>query len=563
MHCRFALVLLAALWVGLLPAQTTAQTLPQRHMVAAANPLAAEAGRDMLRRGGSAVDAAIATQMVLTLVEPQSSGIGGGAFLLHFDKTSGTIDAFDGRETAPAGISPTVFLDAAGKRKPFMEAVVGGQSVGVPGVPRLLENAHRTYGKLPWRDLFAPAITLAENGFAVSPRLHALLAREKHLKDDPAARAYFYDPSGAPWPVGHILKNGPLAETLRTIAEGGADVFYGGAIGADIVGAVAARGGAMTLKDLAGYQAKKTGAVVPPVSGLVDLHHAAADLGRHRQPADPRHARSLRFGHAGARLARGRASYLGGEPPGLRRPGAVRRGYRFCRRTGRCAVGPRLSQRPGGLDLAGLVPRPGRAGNTRTAKGRRHGRRPRRGAALDQPPLGRRRRRQCGGNDHQRRKRLWRADDGARLPAQQPAHGFSFQPEANGRPVANRVEPGKRPRSSMSPTLAFDGKGQLVLTVGSPGGSRIIGYVVETVIGVLDWKLGMQAAISLPRHVNRNGATELEAGTTLADTVDALRAKGHQVTLRPLISGLHGIRVTPQGLDGGADPRREGVAVGD
>ncbi len=532
-------------------------------MVAAANPLAAEAGRAMLRRGGSAVDAAIATQMVLTLVEPQSSGIGGGAFLLHFDKGSGTIDAFDGRETAPAAIAPTVFLDAAGKPKPFMEAVVGGQSVGVPGVPRLLEGAHRTYGKLPWKDLFQPAIALAENGFAVSPRLHALLAREKHLKDDPAAGAYFYDPAGAPWPVGHVLKNAPLAETLRAIAAQGADAFYGGAIGADIVAAVAARAGAMTLEDLAGYRAKQRAPLCrpyrvwlictmpPPTSGgIASLQILgmleAFDMGA-LAPGSPE---AVHLVSETSRLAFADRARFVADTDFVDVPvdALLERGY-LRRRAALISPDWSLGQAGPGTP----VPQKGDAFGD--------------GRAVELPSTSHLSVVDGDGNAVAMTTSVENVF-GARLMVRgfllnNQLTDFSFRPEANGRPVANRVEPGKRPRSSMSPTLVFDGKGRLVMTVGSPGGSRIIGYVVETVIGVLDWGLDMQAAISLPRHVNRNGATELEAGTPLADTVDALRAKGHQVKLRPLISGLHGIRVTPRGLDGGADPRREGVAVGD
>ncbi len=563
MLCRSSLVLLAALGAGVLSAPTLAQTLPQRHMVAAANPLAAEAGRAMLRRGGSAVDAAIATQMVLTLVEPQSSGIGGGAFLLHFDKGSGTIDAFDGRETAPAAIAATVFLDAAGKPKPFMEAVVGGQSVGVPGVPRLLEGAHRTYGKLPWKDLFQPAIALAENGFAVSPRLHALLAREKHLKDDPAAGAYFYDPAGAPWPVGHVLKNAPLAETLLAIAAQGADAFYGGAIGADIVAAVAARAGAMTLEDLAGYRAKQRAPLCrpyrvwlictmpPPTSGgIASLQILgmleAFDMGA-LAPGSPE---AVHLVSETSRLAFADRARFVADTDFVDVPvdALLERGY-LRRRAALISPDWSLGQAGPGTP----VPQKGDAFGD--------------GRAVELPSTSHLSVVDGDGNAVAMTTSVENVF-GARLMVRgfllnNQLTDFSFRPEANGRPVANRVEPGKRPRSSMSPTLVFDGKGRLVMTVGSPGGSRIIGYVVETVIGVLDWGLDMQAAISLPRHVNRNGATELEAGTPLADTVDALRAKGHQVKLRPLISGLHGIRVTPRGLDGGADPRREGVAVGD
>jgi gamma-glutamyltranspeptidase / glutathione hydrolase len=247
------------------PTGRTAKSLgtAQKYMVAAANPLAAEAGREMLRAGGSAVDAAIAVQLVLNLVEPQSSGIGGGAFLVHWsDAGRGSLSTLDGRETAPATAKPDLFIGRDGKPMPFMEAVVGGRSVGVPGTMKLLDTAHKSWGKLPWPRLFEPAIRLADEGFAISPRLNGLLGQEKYLQEDPIARAYFYQADRTPKPVGTVLKNPAYARTLRDIAAKGADAFYTGEIAADIV-ATATRHtgnpGDMTLEDLRAYKVEERG----------------------------------------------------------------------------------------------------------------------------------------------------------------------------------------------------------------------------------------------------------------------------------------------------------------
>ena len=278
-----AAALACALWALQAAAQTTAPAAPApeaatgrtakqagiatRYMVAAANPLATEAGREMLRAGGSAVDAAIAVQLVLNLVEPQSSGIGGGAFLVHWSQKDRRILTLDGREVAPAAATPDRFMKADGKPMAFYEAVVGGRSVGVPGTPRLLAEAHKRWGKLPWARLFEPAIRLAEQGFSVSPRLSGMLAQEKHLATNPAARALFFDGDGKGLAVGTVLSNAAFARTLRTLAESGADAFYAGAIAEDIVATAKAHPtnpGDITLADLAGYKVVEREAVCAP-----------------------------------------------------------------------------------------------------------------------------------------------------------------------------------------------------------------------------------------------------------------------------------------------------------
>ncbi|MCP5372175.1 MAG: gamma-glutamyltransferase [Hyphomicrobiales bacterium] len=535
-----------------------------RHMIAAANPHAAAAGLAVLRAGGSAVDAAIAAQMVLNLVEPQSSGIGGGGFLLHYAARGGAVDAYDGRETAPAAATPDLFLNPDGTPRKFFDAVVGGLSVGVPGLLRMLEMAHRDHGRLPWRDLMAPAIALAENGFAVSDRLHGLVAGDRYLKTDPAAAAYFYDTDGAPLAVGRVRRNPALAAVLRRVAEEGADAFYTGPLAADLAAAVAAapNPGRLTVADLAAYRAVKRTAVCapyrawrvcgmpPPSSGGITTLQILGLL----EPFDlaalgPGAARAVHLVAEAGRLAfADRNAYLADPdfvpPP----PGLLDRDY-LRRRSGE--IGPRAlpgKAAPGDPGRKAALPPPADDGE--------------RGLSTTHLSVV-----DGDGNAVAMTTSIENVFGSRRM-----VHGFllnnqltdfSFRPRVDGRPVANRVAAGKRPRSSMAPTLVLDGAGRLVLAVGSPGGSRIIGYVAQAVIAVLDWKLDAQAAVDMGHFGNRNGATELEEGRPVAALKDALEALGHQVRVRPMTSGLHAVQVTADGLAGGADPRREGVALGD
>jgi gamma-glutamyltranspeptidase/glutathione hydrolase len=541
----------------------------QRQMVVAANPLAAQAGLDMLRAGGSAVDAAIAVQMVLNLVEPQSSGIGGGGFLLNYDAASGSVIAYDGREEAPAAATPDMFLGADGQPLDFFDAVVGGLSAGVPGTLAMLDLAHRAHGRLPWATLFQPAIALAENGFAVSPRLHALVAEDAYLRGDPAAAAYFYDEDGAPWPVGHVLKNPALAHTLRRVAAEGPAALYQGEIARHIVAAVAndpRRPGRMTEADLAAYRAHAGAALCrpyrkwrvcgmpPPSSGGIavlqmltmlerfDLFclrpsrpdtlslpavHLLAQVGRLAFADRDRYVADDRFVDVPVEAMldpdylRGRAMLLdGGEDIGTAEPG------RLPARQGALPL-PQLE--PVSTSHVSIVDADGNAVSFTTTIENAFGSRT--------------------------------MVDGFLLNNE--LTDFAFVPERDGLPVANRVEGGKRPRSSMAPTLIFDENGALLAVLGSPGGAQIIGYVAEAVIALLQWKLDPQQVADLPHALNRNGATEIEAGTALEELVPDLTELGHEVRLREMTSGLHIILVTKDGLLGGADRRREGVAVGD
>ena len=560
-----------------------------RSAVAAAHPLAAEAGRLVLRAGGNALDAAIAAQMVLALVEPQSSGIGGGAFLMHWDGRE--VSAWDGRETAPAAADERLFLQADGQPMPFRAAVVGGRAVGVPGAVRMLEAAHRVHGRLRWSRLFEPAIVLAERGFRVSHRLHTLLAADTALAADAQARAYFYGPDGRAHPVGHLLKNPAMAEVLRTIAARGSVALHEGPIAADLVARVrghATNPGRMTVSDLAAYTPVRRAPICtewlaawrvcgfpPPSSGHLTLMQMLGIL--ERQPgADapapaPAPAPALVAGVPGAdwlhryaeaaRLAFADRDQYIADPDFTPAPaGDWRRlldGAYLAQRAalvGERSLGHAAPGQPGGLPIAWApMPAQSEGGTSHVSVVDAEGR----AVALTttiETVFG---------------ARLM-ADGGSGLAGgyllNNQLTDFSFTPaDAAGRPVANRVQPGKRPRSSMSPTLVFGlGDGRLAMTLGSPGGAAIIHYTAKTLLGTLQWGLDAQRAIDLPNFGSFNGpVTVLEAGRFPLATAASLRARGHNVREVELTSGLQALQRTPTGWHGGADARREGMVVGD
>lgn len=554
-----------------------------RFAVAAANPLATDAGYQILKAGGSAIDAAIAVQMVLGLVEPQSSGVGGGAFLMHFNGRD--VEAFDGRETTPAGATEKLFLGADGKPMPFYDAVVGGRSVGVPGTVRMLEMAHRQHGKLPWATLFQPAITLAEGGFKVSARLNGLLATEVHLKKDPVAAAYFYNPDGSPLATGTTLRNPAFATVLRRIAAEGSRALLEGDIAQAMVDKVRSHPtnpGTLSMADLANYQAVKRTPICsdyranahdfricgfpPPSSGAIAIGQILGILNNTGAAGMPLadglpSADWLHLYTDAARLAfADRAQYLG-DPAFVQAPAG-----NWMSLLDPAYLAERaktINQAPGGQSIK--LARPGTPGGMKSAYA----------PMADQAEYG---------TSHisivdsygNAIAMTTTIEDG--FGARQMVRGFllnneltdfSFAPtDAAGLPVANRVQPGKRPRSSMSPTLVFDkASGQLLMSGGSPGGAQIIHYTAKTLYGVLNWGMLPQQAINLPNFGSPNGPTQLEEKRFPAATIDALKARGHDVREVNMTSGLQAItrgqtHGTPVWM-GGADPRREGVVMGD
>ena len=531
-------------------------------MVSVANPHAAAAGARVLSEGGTAADAMVAVQAVLGLVEPQSSGIGGGAFLVWYDSKSGEITTLDGRETAPLAATPRLFQNENGERLKFWDAVVGGRSVGVPGTPALMEAAHKKWGQNSWNSLFSEAIDLADNGFAVSPRLAALVARDAERLDRFSDTAEYFFPNEQPLVEGHLLTNPAYADLMRRMAKDGAEVIYSGDIARAIIDTV--RGaeknpGVLSLTDLQIYKVKERPAVCapfrgyqvcgmgPPSSGALTVGQILGLLNQF-PPGSSNDPQTLRLIGDASRLAfadRGRYMADSDFVP-MPTKGLLAQDY--------------LSER------AKLLNGPD--------------------ALTEAVP----------GNPEYSHASLWADDVSLELPSTSHisivdrfgnalsmtttiensfgsrlmAHGFllnneltdfSFSSHRNGVPIANRVEPGKRPRSSMSPTIILK-DGRPTLVIGSPGGSRIIGYVAEAIVAHIDWGMNIQAAVSIPHAINRFGTYDLEKGTSLEAMVAPLEELGYKVNLRSLNSGLHAISIGENGLFGGADPRREGIAIG-
>ena len=515
-------------------AQARDAVLAKQFMVAAASPLAAQAGAEVLKRGGSALDAAIAVQMVLGLVEPESSGIGGGAFMLHWSAAQKKLRTYDGRETAPAAARPDRFIKD-GNPLAFLDAAVGGRSVGVPGVLRMLELAHQRHGRLPWHELFSAAIRIAEEGFEISPKLREALEREQFLRADPAARKLYYS--------GSRVVNREYAETLRAVARGGASVFYEGDIAKDMVLAVRthAKPGDMTEDDVRAYRAVEREAVCgpyrrwrvcsmgPPSSGGVAVLQILGLLERTSfARAPPQSAAALHlFAEAGKLAYADRARYLG-DPDFVAVPvkGLISPSYLDKR-------SKLISQRAMALAPPGDV----EAGTSHFSIVDARG-------------------------DIVAMTTTIESAFGSRIMVRgfllnNQLTDFDFAP---GGP--NSVAGGKRPRSSMAPTVVFRGEA-VHLALGSPGGSMIINYVAKALVGTLDWGLDVQAAIELPNFGSRNGPTLIEQGSRYGALAADLLQRGHQVETIVLTSGLHGIERMPGGWRGGADPRREGAVRGE
>ncbi|MEH6601721.1 MAG: gamma-glutamyltransferase [Halomonas aquamarina] len=546
--------------------------------VAAANPLATDAGYQVLKAGGNAIDAAVAVQMVLTLVEPQSSGIGGGAFLMHFDGAD--VQAYDGRETAPAAVTGELFMED-GEPLPFMEAVASGLSVGVPGTLRMLEQAHAEHGQLAWQELFTPAITLAEEGFAVSQRLHTSLANDEYLRENDLAQAFYYSADGEPLEVGTTLKNPALAAILRRIAEEGSAAFYEGEVAEDLVEQVQShpvRPGKISLDDISGYQSLEREPLCtpwqqwevcgfpPPSSGHLTIMQILGMLDQQPLLEAPLENGVTSSGWLHQFLEASRLAFAD---------------------RGRYIADPDFVEAPGGdwsLMLApdylgkrseligeesmGESAEPGNPGELTVSFT----------SQPEQPEYGTSHISivDADGNAIAMTTTIEQAfgsrilaDGGTDLPGgyllNNELTDFSFAPEVDGQPVANRVEPGKRPRSSMSPTLVFDQEtGALVASLGSPGGAAIIHYTARTLAAMRDWGLNAQEALSLPHAITLGGDVYLEEGRFPEEIIESLRERGHNVSERELTSGLQAIRRLEDGtLFGGADPRREGVVMGE
>jgi gamma-glutamyltranspeptidase/glutathione hydrolase len=531
-------------------------------MVAAANPHAVQAGADVLAAGGTAADALVAVQTVLGLVEPQSSGLGGGAFLVWYDAASGKLTTIDGRETAPLAATPTLFQDENGETLGFFAAVVGGRSVGTPGTPALLQMAHDKWGKADWAGLFDPAIVLASDGFSVSPRLAGLVERDaERLASDATAAAYFL-PNGAPLQVGTSLKNMAYADSLRAMATQGASAIYTGDIADAIIAAVQnapGNPGVLSQIDLSIYQAKERPAVCatfrahdvcgmgPPSSGALTVGQILGMLEGYDLSAGPNDPDVRRLMGDAARLAfadRGRymadSDYVPMPTAGLVDP-------TYLADRAKLLNGDTALQ-----DVSAGTPAFDHAFNLADDY------------AIDLPSTSHVSIVDSYGNVASMTTTIENAF-GSRMMVggfmlNNELTDFSFRSHRDGVPIANRLEPGKRPRSSMAPTIVMK-DGAPVLAIGSPGGSRIIGYVAEAIVAHIDWGMDVQAAVSLPHMVNRFGTYDLEEGTDAVTLSDPLTAMGFEIGVRGLNSGLHAISIGDS-LLGGADPRREGIALG-
>ncbi|MCA2017652.1 gamma-glutamyltransferase [Vibrio tritonius] len=535
-------------------------------MVNAANPHASEVGAQILREGGNAIDAMVSMQLMLGLVEPQSSGIGGGAFMVYWDAKQQKLTSFDGRETAPLDAKPSLFLDEKGEPLKFYDAVVGGRSVGTPGVVKLLWDTHQRYGKLPWEKLIEPIAKVAENGFKISPRLAQLIAGDQEkLSRYPDTRRYFFNADGSPKTEGTLLKNPEYAATLKAIAKGGADAFYHGKIAQDIVEHVqTAQGnpGVLSQKDFDTYQVKQREPVCtgyesydicgmgPPTSGGMTVGQIVAMTQYFDLPKwGPNDARSWQVIADASRLAfADRDQYIADEDyVPVPKEGLLNRDY--------------LKQR------AELI-QPGKA-LTKVEPGKPQWQQAQVRSpdeSIELPCTSHFNIIDRDGNVVSMTTSVENVF-GSRLMV----HGFilnneltdfSFRSQVDGKPVANRVEPGKRPRSSMSPMIILQDN-KPYMAIGSPGGSRIIGYVAESLIAHLAWGMDIQQAVSLPHILNRFGQMEIEKGTSAEKWVSQFKAQGYDVKVQDLNSGLHAIRVTDHGLEGAADPRREGISIGE
>ena len=532
-----------------------------RHLAVTAHPLATDAAHAVLKLGGSAVDAAIAAQLVLGLVEPQSSGLGGGAFLVHWSAREARVRTYDGRETAPLAARPDRFLDGGRPMEP-LDAVASGRSVGVPGVLRALELAHRRHGRLPWRELFQYAIFAAEEGFTISPRLHQLLERDPALRRDLEARRLYYDDAGRALAVGTRLVNRAYGRTLREVAARGADAFYFGALADAMVAAVRghAKPGDLTLVDLARYRAIEREPVCgpyrrwrlcgmgPPSTGAISVLQLLGIL--ERTPfaqAAPGSADAAHLFSEAARLAYADRLRYVADPAFVAQPveGLLEPAYLDARArlVGTRSMGIAKPGEPRGAPLSGLAPDTEVAGTSHLS-------------IVD------------ADGDAVSMTTTVESAFGSRIMVEgfllnNQLTDFAWIPDEGGRPVANRVEGGKRPRSTMAPTFVFDGEGRLHVVAGSPGGPPIVLYVAHALVELLDRGRTAQEAVEGGHVGSVGGPTLLERGTEAETLRAALAARGHGIATPALTSGLHVIERVATGWRSGIDPRREGAARGD
>lgn len=548
-------------------------------MVSAAHPLAVKAGMDILEKGGSATDAAIAVQAVLGLVEPQSSGLAGGGFFLHFDATTDELTSWDGRETAPLAMTPDIFANRAGTMEGFVAAMTSPDAVGVPGIPALLETVHQKYGRLSWAELFTPAIELAENGFNITPRLYYLLSTDPFLQHNASARELYFIPNKnvsatssdratsklKAKAIGTSLRNPAYADTLKSLAESGAQSFYTGKVGKKIIADLANLQAQqpLTSEDFANYQAKqrpnlcrpyrafKVCSMGPPSSGGVALLQILGVMSHFDMAPNP--IGGATFVHLVTEATRlafaDRAKYVG-DTDFVEVPISSLLDETYLRQRSQLINPEHALQNIS----PGTFNHPEEAATYLTAP------------SPEQPSTTHFVIRDKQGNVVSMTSSV-EAAFGSRIMSggmflNNQLTDFSFLPEVDGKLVANSVAPGKRPRSSMTPVIIFNQDGSFFAAIGSPGGPKIISYVAQTVLALLDYNLTMQEAINLPRHVTTGKALELEAETPLTKLKPKLEAMGQKVVLKRQHSGLHGIRLNKNQaieiIDGGADPRREG-----
>lgn len=536
----------------------------EHYMVSAANPYASEAGKKVLAKGGSAIDAAIAVQAMLTLVEPQSSGIGGGSFILYWDNKNKKLHTFDGRETAPKAVDSYLFMQNGTPMK-WRDAVVGGRSVGVPGVLKALNLAHGEFGKLPWSELFDDTIDTADKGFTVSPRLSKLVGMNFHpgLEAFPTTQAYFR-PGNEAIKAGVVKRNPELANVLKNIANKGVDYFYSGEVAEKIAKTAQTSSinpGLLTKEDIKSYAAVRRAPIcsnyrvykvcgmAPPSSGGINVTQILSLLEQHElKQYGPNDPTAMHLFTQASRLAYADRSMYVADSDFTDLPFSplISEGY-LATRSKHISLNKDMGKVEPGKPYA----------DTLLA----------RDTAFELPNTSHVSIVDKDGNAVSMTSSVEFAFgsglmvDGFILNNQ--LTDFSLNPVKGSHKALNRAEPNKRPRSAMSPTMVFDENGDLFLVIGSPGGSRIVSYVAQTIIGVLDWELDVQQAINLPKVTNRNDYTALEKNTAAEKLKGPFEKLGHNVRVIDLNSGLHGILIKDGKLIGGADPRREGVAVGD